>query len=242
MTEAKKDDAPAQGGKGGKKKMIIVIAAILAVLITGAGGGYFYMQKQKETAEQTKKKKKKAKAAAEEEAAGDEEVADEEAVETDGTDGEATGEETDAADAETGGGEEEAAADEESTGEEEAAAEEEGGEEGEEETAYLPLAPAFVVNFQPGAGGEKPKAKFLSVEIEAVPSSAELAERIKTHMPAIRNAVILLLSRQTYETLITPEGKEALRNEVLLEIQKVLKKTIRKKGIREIYFTSFVMQ
>ncbi|MCG3143574.1 MAG: hypothetical protein HONDAALG_00923 [Gammaproteobacteria bacterium] len=98
------------------------------------------------------------------------------------------------------------------------------------------------MNFQPGASGEKPKAKFLSVEIEAVPSSAELAEKIKTHMPAIRNAVILHLSRQTYETLITPEGKEALRHDVLLEIQKVLKKTIRKKGVREIYFTSFVMQ
>lgn len=139
-------------------------------------------------------------------------------------------------------------------GEKEAAAESHGGEgeqaeghgEGEggeyAEVAYLSLAPAFVVNFQPGPAGEKPKAKFLSVEIDAVVADAAAVEPIKEHMPAVRNSVIMLLSRQTYDELIKPEGKEKLRGEVLDEIRKILKKTLGKEGIREVYFTSFVMQ
>lgn len=234
MADAKKAEAPADGAKGGsKKKLIIIVAAVLALLIAGGGGGYFYMQKQKETAELVKKKKKKAKPSGEE-AEGDEEAADGE--DPDAEDGEVADEGGDAEHSEDA---EEETADEEGE-EEEATADEEGGEQGE--GAYLPLAPAFVVNFQPGPKGEKPRAKFLSVEIEALPASPSLAEKIKVHMPAIRNAVILHLSRQTYDTLITPQGKEALRKEVLAEIQKVLKKTIKKKGITEIYFTSFVMQ
>jgi flagellar FliL protein len=119
----------------------------------------------------------------------------------------------------------------------------EGGEGGERaKVAYLSLAPAFVVNFQPGPAGEKPKAKFLSVEIDVVVGDPTAVEPIKEHMPALRNSVIMLLSRQTYDELIKPEGKEKLRTDVLDEIQKTLKKAMGKKAVKEVFFTSFVMQ
>ena len=219
MSDEKKPQENAKGGS--RKKLIIIIAAIVALLAAGGGGSFFYMQKQKEAAAHAKQKK--AKAAKDE----DEEVAE--------------GEET-AEGEEVAEGEEEVSHDQEGA----EVAEEEGGEEegGEhdEDGGYLPLAPAFVVNFQPSANGQKPRAKFLSVEIEALPANPALGEKIKAHMPAVRNAVIMHLSRQKYETLITPEGKEKLRGEVLAEIQKALKKRIKKKGVTEIYFTSFVMQ
>lgn len=121
-----------------------------------------------------------------------------------------------------------------SEGAAQAAAEEEGAY-----VAYLPLAPAFVVNFQPA---QKVKARFLSVEIEAMPTDAEARESIAMHMPAVRNAVILHLSKQNYDTLVTPEGKEQLRAEVLAEIQQVMSRTAQRTSVRDIYFTSFVMQ
>lgn len=114
-----------------------------------------------------------------------------------------------------------------------------GAEEEGAYAEYLPLAPAFVVNFQPAP---KVTARFLSVEIEAMPTDAEARERIAMHMPAVRNAVILHLSKKNYDTLITPEGKEQLRAEVLAEIQQVMSRTAQRTSVKDIYFTSFVMQ
>ena len=104
---------------------------------------------------------------------------------------------------------------------------------------YMSFSPAFVVNFQPA---EKVRARFLSVELDAVVTNKEMIEQIKTNMPAVRNAIIMLLSKQTYADLIKPEGKEKLRGEILSQVQKVLKETTGKPGVKDIYFTSFVMQ
>ena len=104
---------------------------------------------------------------------------------------------------------------------------------------YMSFAPAFVVNFQPA---EKVRARFLSVEIDAVADDKDMIDQIKLNMPAVRNGIIMLLSRQTYADLIKPEGKEKLRGEILAEVQKTLKDTTGKPGVKNIYFTSFVMQ
>lgn len=247
MADEKKAEG-AEGAKGGKKKlMIIIIAAVLA--LAGGGGGYFYMQKQKEAAELAKKKKKKKKAAEEEAAAEDEEAGDGDAEhgdEADAEHGDEGGDEGADAEAEDEEGGDEEHAEEEGGEEEEAAAEEGGGGEhgeGGGESAYLPLAPAFVVNFRPGPNGEKPRAKFMSVEIEVLPASPAIGEKIKGNMPLVRNAVIMLLSEKTYDELVTPEGKEELRKEMIAKMQAVLKKpTKKKKSIKDIFFTSFVMQ
>jgi flagellar basal body-associated protein FliL len=213
--------------------------------LAGGGGGYFYMQKQKEAAELAKKKKKKKKAAEEEAAAEDEEAGDGDAEHGDEADAEHDaegGEEH--ADEESGDEEHAEDEEEEEEHEEEAAAEGGGGEHGGGgESAYLPLAPAFVVNFRPGPNGEKPRAKFMSVEIEVLPASPAVGEKIKGNMPLVRNAVIMLLSEKTYDELVTPEGKEELRKEMIAKMQAVLKKpTKKKKSIKDIFFTSFVMQ
>jgi flagellar FliL protein len=120
---------------------------------------------------------------------------------------------------------------------------EEGEAEDEEEGAhkqafYSSLAPAFVVNFQ----GKDSKSRFLKVELDVVAREEESLEAIKTHMPKLRNNLVLLFSRQIYEDIISHEGKERLRAEALTEIQKVLKKETGKKAVEDVFFTSFVMQ
>ncbi len=115
------------------------------------------------------------------------------------------------------------------------------GDEGEgehAEAAYVSLAPSFVVNFQ----SQKSRARFLKVDLDALSKAPTAAESVKTHMPAIRNAVVMLLSSQSYDELITPEGKEKLRGEVLGEVQRVLETQTGEKVVEDIYFTSFVMQ
>jgi flagellar FliL protein len=52
---------------------------------------------------------------------------------------------------------------------------------------------------------------------------------------------VLLLSRQIYEDLVPNEGKEALRQQALAEVQSVLEAQIGKPGVDDLYFSNFVM-
>ena len=146
-------------------------------------------------------------------------------------------------------------ADKTATADKEHAAKDEGGDEedvaeGEEgegkegkgaATLYVPLDPAFVVNFQ----DKQQRTKFLKAEISVVAQSAKVQEAITTHMPAVRNGVVMLLSRQIYEELMTTEGKEKLRTDALAEVQGVMEKQAGKKvgkGVKDLYFSTLVMQ
>jgi len=104
---------------------------------------------------------------------------------------------------------------------------------------YFTLDPAFVVNFI-GRG----QAKYLQVNIEGVTREPSIKEDISLHLPHIRNNIVMLLSSKTYDELITAEGKEKLRKDVLSEVRKILKDETGKEGdtVDNIYFTSFVMQ
>ncbi len=102
---------------------------------------------------------------------------------------------------------------------------------------YFSLDPPFVVNF---AG--KGRAKFLQVNIGGLTRNPAIKEDITTHLPHIRNDIVFILSSKRYDDLITPEGKEDLRKQVLAEVRKILKKETGNGDVEDIYFTSFVMQ
>jgi len=110
-------------------------------------------------------------------------------------------------------------------------------ETGEINILYFTLNPPFVVNFI-GSGS----ASFLQVNIEGLTRNPLIKEDITTHMPHIRNNIVMLLSSQKYDDLITPEGKETLRMAVLAELKSILRKETDKDEIEDVYFTSFVMQ
>ena len=112
-----------------------------------------------------------------------------------------------------------------------------GDPEGITEVSYWPLEPAFVLNFE-----GKSKARFMQIGLEVSTTSEKSYAAVKKHLPVIRNEIVLLLSGQKYEEMVTPEGKEQLRAELIETINLILKKHKAKKGIDNIYFTSFVMQ
>ena len=102
---------------------------------------------------------------------------------------------------------------------------------------YHTLHPKFIVNFlNPG------RARYLEVSLEVMSREEKVIEAVKQHMPAIRDRLVLLFSSQESKIIATREGKEALRNKVLTEIQQVLQEQINQPGIEQVYFTSFVMQ
>ena len=118
----------------------------------------------------------------------------------------------------------------------------EAGYEGEEDdvlaaAVYLPIDPAFVVNF-----ASQGKARFLQITVEVMTRDETVPDKVKLHMPVIRNNLMLLFSTQTYDTASTLEGKESLREEALEVVQQILEEETGDQGIEAIYFTSFVMQ
>lgn len=123
---------------------------------------------------------------------------------------------------------------------EEGASEEKTEEESAEDVAdisYWPLEPHFVLNFE-----GKSKARFMQIGLEVSTTNEKSYAAVKKHLPVIRNEIVLLLSGQKYEEMVTPDGKEQLRAELIETINNILKKHKAKKGIDNIYFTSFVMQ
>jgi len=122
-------------------------------------------------------------------------------------------------------------------GGDEAAAETAAAEEKPVEAVYIDLKPEFVINFR----DRNNRTKFLKAEMAVSTRDTDVEEAVTRHMPAIRNNLVLLLSRQIYEDLIPNEGKEALRQQALVEVQTVLEAEIGKPGVEDLYFSNFVM-
>lgn len=102
---------------------------------------------------------------------------------------------------------------------------------------YLPLE-TMVVNF-----GERGPARYLQVELQVMAHDPAVLGAIETHMPVIRNNILMLLGSQKFETVSTREGKEKLRADILQSVNDVLRQQAEmEEGIQAVYFTSFVMQ
>ncbi len=105
------------------------------------------------------------------------------------------------------------------------------------EPIYSKLGDAFIVNFMAGD-----QIRYLQVEIEVMSRDPDVAKDIETHMPVIRNNLVMLFSGLDFETISTVEGKQKIREQALHEVQKILEEQTGYKGIEDLYFTSFVMQ
>ena len=105
------------------------------------------------------------------------------------------------------------------------------------QSIYIDLKPEFVINFR----DKSDRARFLKAEISVATTDQDVEEAVARHMPAIRNSLVLLLSRQVYDDLVLHEGKEQLLAAALSEVQAVLIAQIGKAGVDDVFFSNFVM-
>ncbi len=109
--------------------------------------------------------------------------------------------------------------------------------EGGESSLYVPLEPAFIVNVNDGN-----RVRHMQIKLQLKLKEAKFASYIKEHDPAIRNAMVMLLSGQKASLLKTAAGKQKLMKEALAAIQKVLQENIGNTGIKAVYFTDLIIQ
>jgi len=103
---------------------------------------------------------------------------------------------------------------------------------------YFALEPAFVVNLNGSMDGPR----YLQVEIQLMTRDPAALEDIKTHSPALRARLLMLLSQVTPDQIADIAGKQKLQASALAEVQKVLVTETGKPGADELLFTSFVTQ
>jgi flagellar FliL protein len=102
---------------------------------------------------------------------------------------------------------------------------------------YLPLEPAFVVNFQ-----DNDATRYLQVGVTVMSRDPVAVQAIKDNDPVIRNALVMLFSSQTFVELSNTAGKQKLQAEALTAVRNIVAEKIGKPGVDALYFTSFVMQ
>ena len=111
---------------------------------------------------------------------------------------------------------------------------EEGG--GGKAAVYYAIDPPLVVNFEDGSA-----VRFLQITMEVMAHDPKAIESVQKNIPLIRNNLLLLMSNRNYQTMMSREGKEKLRQEALAEIRAVQKKE-GGQDIDDLLFTSFVVQ
>lgn len=102
---------------------------------------------------------------------------------------------------------------------------------------YQDLMPAFVVNFN-----YQNRTRYLQVSMALMSRDAAGMEKLKVHMPVLRNRLVMLLSGQDFAALQTPLGKEMLLQQALASVQELAQKETGSTVVEQVLFTNFVLQ
>jgi flagellar FliL protein len=102
---------------------------------------------------------------------------------------------------------------------------------------YHKMMPPIVTTFQ-----SNDLQRYFQVTITLVAREQSLMVPIVTHLPMIRNKLVLLFARQDYLELQTDAGRQQLRRAATKEIQAVMMHEIDNPAVESVLFTSFVMQ
>ena len=82
---------------------------------------------------------------------------------------------------------------------------------------YIELKPDFVVNLS-----SEEQITFVQVSAQVRVETAEAVDAVETHSPAIRHALVMLLSTKTSKDVRSRDGKQQLREEAVEAIRTVL--------------------
>lgn len=108
-------------------------------------------------------------------------------------------------------------------------------EEAEETAPVYERLETFTVNLAD-------QESYLQTEISLKLADQKVQERLKQRMPEVRDVLLRVLSSKTAEELITPEGKAELAKEIRKEVNGVIDAKKVDQGVKDVLFTSFIIQ
>ncbi|QRY82176.1 flagellar basal body-associated protein FliL [Pseudomonas sp. PDNC002] len=106
-----------------------------------------------------------------------------------------------------------------------------------QQAIYEILAPSFVVNFN-----QNGRQRYLQVAVALMGRDQAQMDALREQMPLVRNQLVMLFSSQNFDTLVTPVGKEMLRQQATSSLQELAKKATGQLTVEQVLFTNFVLQ
>ncbi|ABB33315.1 flagellar basal body-associated protein FliL [Geobacter metallireducens RCH3] len=109
-----------------------------------------------------------------------------------------------------------------------------GGKEGAAGAAanIFPMEP-FIVNIYDGQ-----ELRYLRVKVEFETASADAKKEIELRQAPLRDAILVLLTTKTLQDVQDLQGKNQLRDEIMVAVNKILPPG----KVSKVYFTDFVVQ
>lgn len=102
--------------------------------------------------------------------------------------------------------------------------------EGEEPIGAIFPLETFVVNLSGGG--------FIRVQMQLEFQKRDVPQRFYPRIVPVRDGIINLLSARTRETMLSANGREALK----ADVKNFVNETLKKEDLRNVYFTQFVVQ
>ncbi len=99
---------------------------------------------------------------------------------------------------------------------------------------YLEMSPKFTVNLAE-------RKKYLLVNVQLMVEGADAVEKIKKHFPVLRHQLIMFFSGRFAAELQSSEQREKLRQGALDVIRETLDKYANSDGLRDLFFTEFLV-
>jgi flagellar FliL protein len=104
---------------------------------------------------------------------------------------------------------------------------------------YVELKPTFVTNYGVSDSG---RLRYIKADVTVRVSNKEAEYAARYHLAALRNSLVLLLSRQDESTVSTSSGRETIKAEALQELREILAREEGQTHIEDLMFTNFVVQ
>ena len=104
-------------------------------------------------------------------------------------------------------------------------------------SAYISLGDPMVLNLS----GPK-RLTFLQISADVLVSDSDAETTIKTHVPAIRHSLIMLLSEQKAGDIKSPARREEIRQQATSQVQALIANLSGSQDVSEILFSSILVQ
>ncbi len=120
-----------------------------------------------------------------------------------------------------------------------AAESEDDGEKGDKKTSsYISLGNPMVLNLSSQAS----RLTFLQLQADVLIDDSDAEDLIKTHIPAIRHELIVLLSEQDASDMKSPGKREEIRKIATSQVQEHIAELTGNTNITDVLFSTFLVQ
>ena len=104
-------------------------------------------------------------------------------------------------------------------------------------SAYVSLGEPMVLNL---SGGKR--LTFLQISADVLVSDSDAESTVKTHVPAIRHSLIMLLSEQKAGDIKSPTKREEIRQQATARVKGLMAELADNQDVSDVLFSSILVQ